>query len=37
MAIPPHPNATALKAEKRVAGWFPKLPENTEFIALRPA
>ena len=37
MATPPHSNATALKAEKRVAGWCLKLSENTELIALRPA
>jgi hypothetical protein len=37
MASPPRPAAASLKAKKRVAGWCPKLPENTEFIALRLA
>ena len=35
MASPPRPAAASLKAKKRVAGWCPKLPENTEFISLR--
>ena len=37
MAIPPRPNATALKVYERIVGWRPQLAENTEFIALRLA